>query len=130
MQQAASYTSLAGLICVIGRLHKGLSPSSSCHGEVCRVSAPIMAELTSCSPIMWGSHSWADALAVAWQGKVAHYVFVGSAGAYNADPIEPMHFEGDKRKSSAGHVAVENYLADQARYPGGTMQSQAVLCLK
>ena len=38
-------------------------------------------------------------------------MFVGSAGAYNADPIEPMHFEGDKRKSSAGHVAVEKHLA-------------------
>ena len=48
---------------------------------------------------------------------MAHYVFVGSAGAYNADPIEPMHFEGDKRKSSTGHVAVENYLADQACHP-------------
>ncbi len=82
------------------------------------MSAPILAELPSCSPVVWAlSPSWADALAVAWQGKVAHYVFVGSAGAYNADPIEPMHFEGDKRKSSAGHVAVENYLADQARHP-------------
>lgn len=40
-----------------------------------------------------------------------HYVFVGSAGAYLADPVEPCHFEGDPRKASAGHVAVENYLA-------------------
>lgn len=31
-----------------------------------------------------------------------HYVFVGSAGAYNANSVEPMHVEGDKRKSSAG----------------------------
>jgi hypothetical protein len=31
-----------------------------------------------------------------------HYVFVASAGAYKADNIEPMHFEGDERKSSAG----------------------------
>jgi hypothetical protein len=31
-----------------------------------------------------------------------HYVFVSSAGAYNANKIEPMHFEGDERKSSAG----------------------------
>ena len=38
-------------------------------------------------------------------------MFVGSAGAYNADPIEPMHVEGDARKSSAGHVAVEKHLA-------------------
>ena len=39
-------------------------------------------------------------------------MFVGSAGAYNANSIEPMHVEGDARKASAGHVAVENYLAD------------------
>ena len=38
------------------------------------------------------------------QGKVSHYVFVGSAGAYVADPIEPMHVEGDKRKASAGQA--------------------------
>jgi hypothetical protein len=31
-----------------------------------------------------------------------HYVFVASAGAYKANNIEPMHFEGDERKSSAG----------------------------
>jgi len=40
------------------------------------------------------------------QGKVQHYVFVGSAGAYKADGIEPCHFEGDARKASAGHVEV------------------------
>ena len=40
-------------------------------------------------------------------------MFIGSAGAYVADPIEPGHFEGDARKASAGHVAVENYLASQ-----------------
>lgn len=31
-----------------------------------------------------------------------HYVFVGSAGAYEANSVEPMHVEGDKRKPSAG----------------------------
>lgn len=31
-----------------------------------------------------------------------HYVFVSSAGAYKANNIEPMHFEGDERKASAG----------------------------
>lgn len=36
------------------------------------------------------------------QGKVSQYVFVSSAGAYKADSIEPMHVEGDARKSSAG----------------------------
>lgn len=48
-----------------------------------------------------------------FKGKVKHYVFVGSAGAYNANSVEPMHVEGDARKSSAGHVAVENYLVEQ-----------------
>lgn len=42
-----------------------------------------------------------------------NYVFVGSAGAYAANDVEPMHLEGDKRKSSAGHVAVEKYLEEQ-----------------
>ena len=46
-------------------------------------------------------------LFMAVQGKVKHYVFVASAGAYKADNVEPMHVEGDARKSSAGHVAVE-----------------------
>lgn len=45
-----------------------------------------------------------------FEGKVSHYVFVGSAGAYVANAVEPMHVEGDSRKSSAGHVAVEQYL--------------------
>lgn len=40
-------------------------------------------------------------------------MFIGSAGAYVADPIEPGHFEGDARKASAGHVAVESYLEAQ-----------------
>ncbi len=47
------------------------------------------------------------------QGKAKHYVFVSSAGAYKADSIEPMHVEGDARKASAGHVEVENYIAEQ-----------------
>lgn len=58
-------------------------------------------DLDSCKPLI--DH---------FKGKVSHYVFVGSAGAYVADPIEPMHVEGDKRKASAGHVAVESYLAE------------------
>ena len=45
--------------------------------------------------------------------KVKHYVFVGSAGAYVANSVEPMHVEGDARKASAGHVAVENYLVEK-----------------
>ena len=44
--------------------------------------------------------------------QVQHYVFVGSAGAYKADSIEPMHMEGDERKAKASHVGVENYLAE------------------
>lgn len=51
-----------------------------------------------------------------FKGKVSHYVFVGSAGAYVANAVEPMHVEGDPRKSSAGHVAVEQYL-DQEGLP-------------
>ena len=42
-----------------------------------------------------------------------HYVFVSSAGAYKADPIEPGHVEGDARKASAGHVGVEAYLESE-----------------
>lgn len=48
-----------------------------------------------------------------FKGKVKHYVFVSSAGAYNANAIEPMHVEGDERKGSAGHVAVEKYLESE-----------------
>ena len=48
-----------------------------------------------------------------FKGKVKHYVFVGSAGAYIANSVEPMHVEGDARKASAGHVAVEKYLEEQ-----------------
>lgn len=44
------------------------------------------------------------------QGKVAHYIFVASAGAYKADSVQPQAVEGDARKSSAGHVEVEAYL--------------------
>ena len=47
-----------------------------------------------------------------YASKVKHYVFVGSAGAYVANDVEPMHVEGDERKASAGHVAVENYLVE------------------
>ncbi|KIZ01034.1 hypothetical protein MNEG_6928 [Monoraphidium neglectum] len=46
-------------------------------------------------------------------GMVKHYVFVSSAGAYKANSIEPIHVEGDERKASAGHVAVENYLKEE-----------------
>jgi hypothetical protein len=50
---------------------------------------------------------------------VKHFVFVSSAGAYKANSIEPMHVEGDERKGSAGHVAVENYLKQVGRAKGG-----------
>eukprot|EP00877_Chromochloris_zofingiensis_P002016 jgi/Chrzof1/11815/Cz06g11010.t1 len=59
-------------------------------------------DLDSCKPLI-------DAT----KDSVKHYVFVSSAGAYKADSIEPMHMEGDARKSSAGHVAVETYLEEQ-----------------
>ena len=48
-----------------------------------------------------------------YRGKVGNYVFVGSAGAYLPDALAPQHVEGDARKASASHVAVENYLAEQ-----------------
>lgn len=47
------------------------------------------------------------------QGKVSNFVFVSSAGAYEANSIEPMHMEGDARKASAGHFGVEEYLKEQ-----------------
>jgi nucleoside-diphosphate-sugar epimerase len=59
-------------------------------------------DLDACKPLI---DHYAD--------KVKHYVFVGSAGAYVANSVEPMHVEGDARKSSAGHVAVENYLVEK-----------------
>jgi nucleoside-diphosphate-sugar epimerase len=45
-------------------------------------------------------------------GKVKHYVFVSSAGAYTPSPIEPGHWEGDARKATAGHVGVEAALKE------------------
>ena len=39
------------------------------------------------------------------QGKVQHYMFVSSAGAYDANSVEPMHVEGDPRKKSAGDLS-------------------------
>jgi len=43
-------------------------------------------------------------LSLCCQGMCKHYVFVSSAGAYKANNIEPMHFEGDDRKASAGEA--------------------------
>jgi len=59
-------------------------------------------DMDSCKPLI-------DACAKGQ--KLQHYVFVASAGAYNANKIEPMHVEGDARKEKAGHVQVEQYLA-------------------
>ena len=50
------------------------------------------------------------------QGKVQHYMFVSSAGAYNANSTEPMHVEGDPRKSSAGEMPTD-YWAPLRRRP-------------
>lgn len=47
------------------------------------------------------------------QGKVSHYVFVASAGAYVPDGVHAGLKEGDKRKESAGHVPVEQYLQSE-----------------
>ena len=51
------------------------------------------------------------------QGKVAHYVFVASAGAYKGNKMEPALVEGDPRKGSAGHVEVEKYLESEVSLP-------------
>ncbi|CAK0742954.1 hypothetical protein CVIRNUC_001432 [Coccomyxa viridis] len=48
-----------------------------------------------------------------FKDKVSHYAFVASAGAYKANKVEPALTESDARKDSAGHVAVEKYLAEQ-----------------
>jgi hypothetical protein len=47
------------------------------------------------------------------QGKVSHYAFVASAGAYKPNKVEPALTESGARKDSAGHVAVEKYLEEQ-----------------
>jgi len=58
-------------------------------------------DMDSCKPLI-------DACTKARQLK--NYVFIASAGAYNANRVEPMHVEGDPRKEKAGHVQVEKYL--------------------
>ena len=77
------------------------------------------------------------------QGKVAHYAFVASAGAYKANKVEPVLTESDSRKDSAGHVAVEKYLEEQvcsrfslrlqsgtSGFPGPCLPSkQSVVCV-
>ena len=50
---------------------------------------------------------------------------MGSAGAYDANPIEPLHVEGDKRKAKAGHVGVEKYL-EEASAPFTVFQPQYI----
>ena len=45
------------------------------------------------------------------QGKISHFVFVGSAGAYKTPANEPLLVEGDPRKG--GHLTVEKYLEEQ-----------------
>ena len=68
-------------------------------GPAClRVSARLLVKLQADLPGLPASHRFPPFV----QGKVKHYVFVGSAGAYAANSVEPMHVEGDKRKSSAG----------------------------
>lgn len=59
-------------------------------------------DMASCKPLI--DH---------FKNKISQHIFVSSAGAYKADSIEPGHWEGDARKSSAGHVEVEEYLKQQ-----------------
>lgn len=56
-----------------------------------------------------------------------HYVFVGSAGAYAADSVEPMHVEGDKRKASAG--ALSSVLVEKCSAGGAACPQPAALPL-
>ncbi len=60
------------------------------------------------------------------QGKVSHYAFVASAGAYKANKVEPALAESDSRKDSAGHVAVEKYLEEQV---GNSWSCKDTSCL-
>ena len=67
------------------------------------------------------------------QGRVKHYVFVGSAGAYAADSTEPMHVEGDKRKASAGARSLHAVLCcavlcRAVLAPRGTVLSRGGCC--
>ena len=78
-----------------------VDPSSYPTGEFDVVYDNNGKDLDACKPLI--DH---------YAGKVKHYVFVGSAGAYVANSVEPMHVEGDPRKASAGHVAVEKYLVE------------------
>lgn len=50
---------------------------------------------------------------------------MASAGAYEADKVEPLHVEGDKRKGSAGHVKVEQFL-DSSGVPYTVFQPQYI----
>ncbi|KAL6769739.1 CSP41A [Auxenochlorella protothecoides x Auxenochlorella symbiontica] len=45
--------------------------------------------------------------------KGTQYIFIASAGAYKPDPNQPPLVEGDPRKESAGHVAVEKYIEQE-----------------
>ena len=98
----------------------------------CIFVAPLQGPLASCSAAstashlpaaesnitksllpVFVSHASSSHSPTAVQGNVQHFVFVASAGAYVPDGLHAGHQEGDKRKSSAGHVAVENYLKEE-----------------
>ena len=89
-------------------------PNVSCSAASTVSHAPLAESKTTKSllPVLL-SHTSSSHSPAAVQGKVQHYVFVASAGAYVPDGLHAGHLEGDKRKSSAGHVAVENYLKEE-----------------
>ena len=88
--------------------------SASCSAVSTVSHAPLAnANLTKSFLPVLPSHASSSHSPAAVQGKVQHYVFVASAGAYVPDGLHAGHLEGDKRKSSAGHVAVENYLKEE-----------------
>ena len=94
------------------RLCRG--PNGSCRAASTVSHAPLAKSKTTKSllPVLLSRASSSHSPA-AVQGKVQHYVFVASAGAYVPDGLHAGHMEGDRRKSSAGHVSVENYLKEE-----------------
>ncbi|MEW5302673.1 MAG: hypothetical protein WDW36_005434 [Sanguina aurantia] len=99
----SKYSSVDGLKVVYGNPADPSSYPASEAGAYDVVYDNNGKDMASCQPMI--DH---------FKGKVAHYIFVGSAGAYKADGVEPQAVEGDARKSSAGHVEVEAYLKAQS----------------
>lgn len=97
------------------------------HSQLEQVSGPRLSVSQGCKmvarPLGWRRYPSKGAIL---QDKVSHYAFVGSAGAYKANKVEPVLTESDPRKDSAGHVAVEKYLEEQVcRKPSAILHATA-----